>query len=216
MTSKKLFLILCSVIGLLFIALIAGTYGINKLLGTQADKLVAQKAKSQALNQQQVGFIAAKKDIAKYSDLEKITRAVVPEDKNQAEAIREIVKIAANNNISLGSISFPASTLGNTPTGKPIGSAAPAATAPVSGATKPAKTLSQLEPVKNIPGVYLLQIVVASDSSRPVGYYSFINFLNDLEHNRRTAQVSAITLQPEVTNSSLLTFTLTLNEYIKP
>lgn len=71
MNSKKLFIVLCSVIGLLIAGLIASTYGINKLLSSQADDLLAQKAKSQALDQEQVGFIAAKKDIAKYSDLEK-------------------------------------------------------------------------------------------------------------------------------------------------
>jgi len=49
-----------------------------------------------------------------------------------------------------------------------------------------------------------------------VQYASFINFLSALEHNRRTAQISAITLQPSTNNPNLLAFTLTLNEYIKP
>lgn len=208
MNSKRLHWVLLGVIGLLLIGLVGGAYGINSVLTEKANKLIAQKAKSQALVQEQQALVKAKKDIAKYSDLEKITRTVVPEDKTQAEAVREIVNIAGNNSVSLGAITFPASTLG----GGPVGTVAPSAAASAAAGS----ALSQLQAVKSIPGVYQLIITVASDTNRPVSYSNFINFLSDLEHNRRTAQVSSIALQPDVNNRNNLTFNLTLTEYIKP
>lgn len=215
MNSRKLYYVLIGVICLLFVGLLAGAYGTNTVLTARANKLTSLKAKSQALNQEQLGLASAKKEVKTYSGLEKVAKAVVPEDKDQAEAVREIVNIAAANGISLSAINFPASTLGNVSTSSSAASSTSASTSPAKPNAKAAK-LSQLQPVKNIPGVYVLQITVQGDPNKPVSYSSFINFLNDLEHNRRTAQISSITLQPNANNPNLLTFTLTLNEYIKP
>src|SRR5438105_3846240 len=126
MNSKRLHMILVASIILLLVGLVAGAYGVNSLLTKRADKLTNLKAKSQALAQEQVSLNQAKKDIKKYADLEKIAGAIVPEDKNQADAVREIVNIAAANNVNLAAINFPASTLGNTPTGAPVTATTPA------------------------------------------------------------------------------------------
>ena len=219
--SKRLYYLLIGLISLLLIGLAAGAYGTNQLLTSRAAKLTSLKAKSLALSQEQLSLTKAKKELSTYSGLLKITQTVVPEDKDQAEAVREIVNIAANNGIALETINVPASTLGTTGSGSVApntGSAAPGSPpSPVSAApNSKAGKLSQLLPVKNIPGVYDLLITVQSNTNEPVKYTSFVNFLHDLEHNRRTAQISAITLQPNVTNRNLLSFTLTLNEYIRP
>jgi hypothetical protein len=219
MTSKRLHLVFTAVIILLFVGLAAGAYGANKLLSSEANSLTALKAKNQALTQEQQILIKSKSDIKKYAELEKITRSVVPEDKNQAEAVREVVNIASANNIKLASIAFPASSLGSgVKTVSSTGATAAAPSSPAAGAAGGSKSgaLSQLLPVKNIPGVYLLVITVSGDPNQPVPYNKFVSFLSSLEHNRRTAQVSTITLQPNNENRSLLSFTLTLNEYIKP
>jgi hypothetical protein len=215
MTPKRIYFGLIGMIFALFIGLLAGTYGINSLLSSRADKLTQLKAKSQALDQEQLSLANAKKEVAKYSSLQQTAQSIVPEDKDQAEAVREIVKIAAANNISLASVTFPASTLGGSSASSSsgVGVSTPSASA-VSNPN--AGKLSQLLLVKNIPSVYSLQITVQSDPNKPVSYASFINFLNDLEHNRRTAQISSISLQPNTNNPNLLTFTLVLNEYIKP
>lgn len=205
MTSKHLRWLLMALLGLLFVGLVAGTYEANSLFESQASKLIGLKAKSLALTSEQQSLVQAKKDIVTYSGLEKIAKSVVPQDKDQAEAVREIVNIAASNGVSLATVSFPASTLGS--------SSAPASTA---SAKSSGPSLSQLTPVKNISGVYQLQITVVGDPTKPVAYDKFISFLAALEHNRRTAQVIAIGIQPNTTNRSLLTFSLTLNEYIKP
>lgn len=214
MNSKKLHLALMASLGLLFIALVGGTYEANTFLGQRADNLTALKAKSQALSQEEVSLVQAKKGIKQYADLTKISRAVVPEDKSQAEAVREIVNIADANGIKLSSISFPTSTLGGV-VGKP-GALATATPNPASAADSKTNSLSQLVPVTGLIGVYQLSINVDSDITAPISYSRFINFLSNLEHNRRTAQVSTISIEPNKLNPTLLTFSLTLNEYIKP
>lgn len=212
MNSKRLYLSLIAAIVLLFVGLIFGAYSVNKELTARATKLTDLKAKSAALAQEQVILKKAKADIETYAELKKITQAIVPEDKSQAEATREIVKIANENGIKIAAITFPASTLGN----GPAGTAAPSTTTASSSANSRKSALSQLVPVKNIPGVYQLLITIESDPDQPVPYNKFISFLSALEKNRRTAQVNTIILEPDKNNPGFLSFSLTLNGYVKP
>ena len=94
MSSRQLHTVLMAVLVLLFTGLLAGTYGVNKLLTTKADTLVELKAKNQALAQEQVTLNKAQEDTVRYEELNKIAQAVVPQDKSQAEAVRQIVNIA--------------------------------------------------------------------------------------------------------------------------
>ena len=215
--SKRLYYLLIGSLILMVVGLLAAAYGVNALLSARAHQLVSLKAKNQALQREQASLVIAKDNVQKYADLEKIAKSVVPQDKNQAETVRQIVNIAGANGIALSAINFPASSLGNNVAVVGAGAATPATTTSSSSSTNSnTGKLSQLQPVKSIPGVYVLPITVQSDPSKPVPYSSIINFLNALEHNRRTALISGITLQPSTTNPNLLTFTLTLNEYLKP
>jgi hypothetical protein len=217
MSAKRVYLGLVGLTICLLLGLVGSAYGINNMLTARATTLTALKAKNAALDQEQLSLANARKEIQKYAELQKITQAVVPEDKDQAEAVRQIVNIAAANGISLASINFPASSLGSAGTGASnTGSGTGAVNVGPVKTSANAGNLSQLQPVKNIPGVYVLQLTVQSDASKPVPYSSFIKFLNALEHNRRTAQISSITLQPVANNPDLLSFTLIINEYIKP
>jgi hypothetical protein len=98
----------------------------------------------------------------------------------------------------LSSITFPTSTLGSIS----------------AGASNP--NLTQLLPVAGISGVYELQITITQDSSSRIPYSQFITFLSKLEQNRRTAQVSSITVQPDAQHPNNVAFTLIINEFIKP
>lgn len=215
MNSKRVYLLLIGCICLLTVGLIGGTYGANKLLVSHANTLNGLKAKSAALAKEQLSLNKARKDIKSYADLNTIAKSVVPEDKDQAEAVRQIVNIAATNGITLSNITFPASTLGGTATGAAT-TTTPSAASAAAAANSPKSKLSQLQPVKNIAGVYALPITVETDATAPVPYSKFIAFLSALEHNRRTAQVINIAIQPNKDNPNLLSFTLELNEYIKP
>lgn len=197
MDTKKLNYILLAgtvVLGVLFVSsgLIA-----NAVLTRKSAELSKLKAQSEVALDLQDAIKKNKADIAKYSELNEIAKAVVPQDKNQAQTVGEIVKIAAESGIGkLSSITFPASTLG--------------------GAGGKSGGLTQVTPVKGINGVYLLPITITQNSSDAVPYSQFISFLEKLENNRRTAQVSAINISPDTKNPNYISFTLTVNEYIKP
>lgn len=196
MDSKKLFYGLIGVLVLLAGGLLFSVYVANTVLQDSSRTLVDLKVDSKVTEQQKVQLVQNKKDIAKYQDLNVIAKTVVPQDKDQATAVREIVNLAAQSGIpKLSSIAFPASTL---------------------GAGKTPKGLTQVTPVKGISGVYNLEITVTQASTNAVSYGSFIAFLSKLEQNRRTAQVSSITVQPSPDNPNLVAFTLVINEYIKP
>jgi hypothetical protein len=193
MSAKRIYFLLLGTIGLSLIVLFACMFGASNLLAGQSKRLVEARTKSLVLEGEQAQLAKAKADIDKYESLAEIAKSIVPQDKDQAQAVREIVNLAAANGVKLGSITFPSSSLGDNKT-----------------------PLSQLKPVENIPGVYNLEIIVSSDSSSPAPYDNFIKFLDALEHNRRTALVSGITLQPETSDPNKLSFTLNINEYIKP
>lgn len=203
MNSKKLYFTFIGVLVLLGVGIILGVFQADSLLQKYSKTLVDKKAESAALDAQQTQLIRDKKDITKYDDLNTIAKSIVPQDKDQAEAVRQIVKIAHESNIPrLSSIAFPVSTLG----GSGVGAARN------TGNNK----LTQLTPVKGIAGVYSLPITVVVNDSDAVPYSTFIKFLSGLEKNRRTAQVSSITVVPSTQNLNDVSFTLMIDEYIKP
>lgn len=203
MTSKQVYFTMMSVVVLLGLGVVTSAYIGDHLLQSRSDKLVKLKLANAVLTKQQDSLKQVKNDIAKYSTLNKEAQAIVPQDKDQAQAVRELVKIASKTGVSLSSITFPASSLGSS-NGKATTS-------------KSQTSLSQVQPVKGLSGTYSMELTVAQqDTTSPVPYTSFVNFLNQLEHNRRTAQVTSINIQPSTSNAGLINFTLTLNLYIKP
>jgi hypothetical protein len=207
MSSKKLYFILLAAILLLGAGTLGAVYEADQLLQQRSNVLVGQKAASIAAENQQTQLTKNKKDIAKYKDLNTIAKTIVPQDKDQAQAVLEIVRLAQASNIPrLSSITFPTSTLGAKPITGTTTTPAP------SGNNK----LTQLTPVKGINGVYNLQITVQQSDSAAVPYSTFITFLQNLEQNRRTAQVSNISVTPNSKNPDLVAFTLIIDEYIKP
>lgn len=194
-----------------FIFLIAAVVAGDGLLRKKSGDLMALKLENHVLDEQQVSLIQANKDIQKYAELEKTANAIVPQDKDQAKTVREIVKIAAESNIPISSISFPSSTLG-----QPTAPAAKDASGATAKPTTPTPGITQVKPVEGMTGVYQMEITVQSDSARPVPYSALITFLSKLENNRRTAQVSTISITPFPQNINLITFNLGINVFIRP
>ena len=197
MTSKRVFYILTAALGLTVLGFVGGAYGLSAFLQQQSTSVISARSKTASLEQQQTQLNIAKASIAKYQDVGKIAKSIVPQDKDQAQAIREIVNIASASGVSLGNITFPSSTLGVT-----------------GGAAK--ADLSQLKAAQGISGVYIMQLTVQSNSAQPIPYDKYVKFLADLERNRRTALVSGMTVQPDTKDPSLVSFILTIDEYIKP
>ncbi len=201
MNSKRLYYVLIAAVALATLGLFGVAYAADGLLKSEAKKLAAAKAINEDLNGQLVELAKNKSDIKKYSELSTIAATVVPQDKDQAQAVQEIVNIAGKSGIrQLTSITFPASTLGVT----------------AKGAAKTPGNITQVTPVKGISGVYDLQLTVVVDGTNRVSYQTFLNFLSGLEQNRRTAQVSSVTVEPDPQNPNQVGFTLVLDEYIKP
>lgn len=199
MTAKRINLLLMGALALLIIGLLGATYVVDKMLSSKSLQLANSRAQVTQLSKQQTELVKSKQDIARYTDLEKITKTIVPQDKDQAQAVREITNIASANRIALTTISFPSSSLGALKAG---------------GANK--TNLSQLTPVSNIPGVYNLQITVANNPNNTVTFSQLDAFLRGLENNRRTAAVSSLSIQPQANTPGRLVFTLIINTYIKP
>ncbi len=211
MKTKQVFWLMCGLVIVLSGLTVGGVVLGNIVLQKQSAKLYGLKLQNKVLDAQQTALVKANKDVQKYAELETIAKTIVPQDKDQAEAVREIVSIAESNGISLKSITFPSSTLGQAAVIAPKSSEG-TTTAPV----VKVPPLTQVKAVEGIKGVYSMEITIASDDFKPVSYRSFLNFLSKLEQNRRTAQVGTISIQPNTKAPDSLSFTITVNVYIKP
>jgi hypothetical protein len=199
MNAKRAFY---SMVGFLVVLTSLGIAAIlvgNKVLSAKANKLVNLKLQDVVLNNQETALQQAQAEIKKYSTLNTIAESIVPQDKDQAGTVREIVDFAGQTGIKIGSITFPASNLGG-----------------ASGLSSAGSGLSQVQPVKGISGLYQLPITVQSDSSAPVSFNQLITFLQKLENNRHTAQVSQVTITPTANGGDALSFGLVINVFIKP
>lgn len=203
MSPKKFSYVMIGLVTILFIGVISATVMGYLFLKDRSEELSSLKAQDAVTKEQEVSLAQAKADIEKYSQLDDIAKAVVPQDKDQAKTVREINSIADETGIKLQQISFNASTLGLTSTTSSSGQ-------------KNNQNLSQVKPVEGISGVYSLEITVSSGESNPVSYYRFLKFLEKLEGNRRTAHVTSITVTPSEQNRSIVNFSLVLNAYLKP
>lgn len=209
MNSKRAFYLLVAGVALGVIGLFGVGIGANYILTKQATKLATSKADNEAAQKLQEKLRKDKQDLIKYKDLNEAARAIVPQDKSQAQTVREIVRLAEESGISkLSSVTFPASDLG---TKKTTGDS----TAPSAAAGRTNK-VTQATPVKDIPGVYLLPITITQDATAAVSYSTFTTFLKKLEQNRRTAQIYSVAVTPDAKGTDGVSFTIIINEYIKP
>lgn len=218
MSSRKMYFVMCGLVALL-VCLLLGVLVIgNNQLQRQSEQLKAAKLDQQSLSEQQTALVKAKRDIEKYAELRDVAKSIVPQDKDQARAVREIDRYARESGVALKSIAFDDSTLGQQPAQpKAQPQQEGQATTPTPQTqTPPANPLTQAKPVPNIPGVYSMPIIITSadDVNR---YPNFISFLSKLENNRRTAQVVKISITPVTKNgTNYVNFVLELNLFVKP
>lgn len=213
MSSKRMYFVMLGVVILLSVAFIASVALGNIYLQGKAKHLNELKVEDKVLDEQQGALLQANKDLAKNADLEKIAKSVVPQDKDQAKAVLEIIEIAKQSNIKIKSITFPSSNLGV----KNSSGSSSSGSGDSSSTKQAAPPISQAKPVQGIEGVYSLEMNIVPDDQTPVNYYQFLDFLSRLENNRRTAQVSQVKITPQTPGqSSPITFTLTINIFIKP
>lgn len=209
MTPKKAFFITLGLLALASIITIASVVLGTSMLKKKSAELIELKIQDQLIEEQQVALVQASKDIEKYQELETIAKTIVPQDKDQAKTVREIITLADQSKIKINSITFPDSTLGtnqSTPSpGTSGGTTTPKAQTP---------TISQVKPVEGINGLFQLEVTIAADQV-PATFNQLIDFLSRLEQNRRTSQVTSISINPGA-NRNLVEFDLTMNVFVKP
>jgi hypothetical protein len=186
----------------LLLAIVGVVFMGDSILKKQSNEIVAKKLEAAVLDKEQIALSQAKQDLERYAELKEIASQIVPQEKDQALTTRQIITLADKAGVKIGSVGFPSSSLGNNAKGTTPSAA--------SGA------ISQAKPVAGINGLLALDIVVSSDNTRPSTYNQLVTFLASLENNRRTAQVSQISIQPDGKDPSKLNFNLTLTVYIKP
>lgn len=191
--AKRLNAVLMGLVGLAVVVLFLGVYMAGKVLQAKSNDVAAAHRANLVAERKLQLLSKAQAGIEKYEELAEVARSIVPQDKDQAQTVREVVNLATGNGIQLSEITFPNSSLGT------------------AGAAD-----GQLKAAPGISGVYSLEIIVRSDSSNPPTFSNFLAFLKALENNRRTALVTGINLEPDDKNPSRVNFTLTINEYIKP
>lgn len=212
MNSKKFRLILVGVFALSILIFVGLCVQGLALLQSKSAQVVDLKLKNKTAEAQLSNLESSKKDIEKYSYFKSVASSVIPNDKDQAQAVLEILDLAKASGFGIQSISFPTSSLG-----------LKAAQAPTTGTALPttSNTISQATPVVGIPGLYSVQINISPLSnaqipvSQQVTYAKMLDFLNRIENNRRTSQVAQVSIQPGSVNTPF-NFNLVTNIFIKP
>jgi hypothetical protein len=208
MNAKRMFYIMVSAITLIAVfGILTIDYG-NKLLTEKSSQLYSLKLQARVLDEQQLTLAKAKTDVAKYQDLNKIAQTVVPEEKDQALAVREIINASSQAGITISSIIFPASNLG-------VGQSSLLNSSSVKMAPVIVTAPSQLLRVLGLSGIYTLPITIQSDVSSPINFAQLTKFLQTLEQNRHTAEVSQLTITPSDSSGKQLSFTIVVSVYIK-
>lgn len=221
MTGKKLRNILYGLIAFGLVVFIVISYFGMSILKKQSQSMVDRKAKSLSLEAQRKNLTAAKRDVEKYSSFNDVAATVIPRDKKQVQAIADIVQMANQSGILLQGIAFPNSTLG----AKPSTATQPGSTSTATGSSTQL-AISQAKPFSGIPGLYSLEVTITpnvDDNLPPTSKVTFpklVNFLSAIENNRRTAQVTQISITPIDDKSGptgeYINFNLILNIFIKP
>ncbi len=196
MNSKRLYFILLASLIILIVLAFAGVYFGHQSLVSKNTELSQLKAKAIALEDQERSLVLAKKDIEQYKELRDISRTIVPQEKDQARTVREVIAIADSVGITIANVSFPSSNLGED--------------------LRKSKTsgVSQVAPVEGIPGLFELNVDVRG--GEPVSFATLSEFLERLETNRRTSTISSAVITPTGGDDGLLEFTLALKVFIKP
>ena len=204
MTSKRIFYVMVGVAVVLVALAAFVTYTGRNLIIKEGEKLVSLKLENEVLGRRGDALIQAKNDIISYAELEQLARTVVPQDKDQARTVVDIVRMAREAGVTnIAAIEFPQSLLGE-----------------IARGSKSSKTvdpnLTQLTALTSPKGVYSMEIRITGDDENPIPYRPLVNFLAKLEKNRRTAQVTNISITPDDEDRRLISFSLTLTTYVKP
>jgi len=205
-------------LGLLFV--IIAFIGLSNL-SSKSQHLVDLKVEDNKLEAQLNNLAEAKKEISQYNYFRAIVRSVIPNDKDQVQAVADVLQFASQSGNTIQGITFPPSTL-RSKLPAVGGTSGSSATAPGAAHT----AITQAKPVAGIPGLYSVELTIThtADASTPAAgqstYPELLDFLNRIEQNRRTAQISQVNITPILDNNGTPTpyinFVIITNIFMKP
>ena len=203
MTSKKMYFILVAVLSLIILAIAGAMYYSREFITSSSDKLVEAKLKLYTLEETESTYRKNQNILNENSDIAEILKSVVPSEKDQARAVRELNIIAADNGLKVTSVIFPKSDLVITKKTTTTGSTTDVKTSAV----------SQAKAVKNLEGV--LGIDVSVDISSPtntrISTDQILNLLRQIENNLRNMRITSINFSGEGDS-----FNAKLTLFVKP
>lgn len=200
MSAKKFYYLLVVAIALCALLTLGGAYMGTTMMKKSSIKLVQTKLDNIGYDAEEQNFMQARKDLEKYRPLNDVLQKILPKQKDQALAVRELYKIADETGMVIDVIQFPPSTLGQKTT-----------------ATKQTGTTStgvtQAKAVDGMPGVMGIDINVTMKD--PTSYDNMIRFLQKVELNRRSMQIKSITVGKDSKTKGVI-ISLTITIFVKP
>jgi hypothetical protein len=213
MNAKKFYYVSLGLVITLLLLLGASLYFMNQYLQKGSNQLVEAKLESRVDEERERYYLQAKKDLEKYKDISATLVKVLPKDKDQAKAVAEIGTIADEAGIEIKQISFPSSTLGEK---KVVAATTTTTTSTPTTPTVTTPSVTQSKPVDGVSGVLGIdtQIQFISTENKKLSYPQLIGFLEKIEKNRRTMQVSSISITPK--NSDQIDASISVRIFVKP
>lgn len=195
MTAKNTHKMLMIMLILLIVVAISALFVSNFMMQKSANNLVRAKLDNVGYDSEEQTYLQARKDLGEYTALNEIIQKILPQSKDQAQAVSELYKIGDETGIKTASITFPSSTLGQ---------------------KSNSNTVTQAKSVDGMPGVLGIDIAIELEpaSGASISYDSMINFLQKVELNRRNMQIKQITVNADTVNGGV-TFNMTLTIFVK-
>lgn len=186
MSAKKAFIIICSLVLLTLVGGGAVYYFADQYLSRKAHEISVLKADLEIVELKIATARQAETDLERLSFIKDIADEVLPPDKIQSDVVGELVEFARDANVRLDAINFqPTDTQAQVP-------------------------ISQTEPLQGVPGVNTLPITLTINGS----YNNILEFLKNIETNRRKMQVETMSLSPDA-ETGRLSSNIEVNVYVR-
>lgn len=211
MTPKKVYYLLISLLVIVVLGIIGAAYFSNTFLKRSSNALVEAKLELYKIDETESTYRKNKLLLEQNQDIATILSSIVPSEKDQARAVREISRIASEKGLSVRSIRFPSSDLvaKNTKTTTNANGTTPSPTA--------GPTVSQAKPVNGLTGVLGMNVELEIANANPANAIStdqMLGFLEEIENNRRNIRVTSVSYGPAIEEGKIINMDTIL--FIKP
>lgn len=186
MSTKKSFYLLLVCLVLVLGGIGYTLYWANSQLESRSEVIQQKRAESDDLENKIANASTLKEELETVSDIIDATNGILPDTKSQENIVGELVQIANNRGLQLNSISFRGSSDTENP------------------------ETSQTEKVDGVSGVFSIPIQTSIETN----YENVLQFLEDLENNKRQFEVTDLSISPKENGD--FAASLSIVTYVKP